>query len=45
MVILFVERIRFPEKKEGRKSFLFAVALSSPAHPLFNRQQVLVIRA
>lgn len=39
MVILFVEQIRFAEKKEGRETFLFAAALSSPA---FQPQQVLV---
>ena len=36
---LFVEQIRFPEKKEGRGTFLFAAALSSPAHLLSSRSR------
>lgn len=37
-VILFVQQIRLT-KKEGRKTFLFAAALSSPAHLLSSRSR------
>ena len=39
MVVLFVERIRFVEKRRKERSSLFAAALSSPAHLLFSRSR------